>query len=148
MHYYNSLQILLSVFPKYTIGLIFVPSENCDHRSGLQKLWSRRYFTSSSQDIGISFQSAITTPQLTLIGYGTATAQSWVPTSACSFYTQHQRKPLVGFRANYMYIYCTMNNVHKWLSQVYISMAVCTVGVETLANIHVLPRFSLKFIHM
>ena len=47
------------------------------HRNDLQKLWSRRFFTSSSLGIGISFQLAITTPRLDLIGYGTATAQSW-----------------------------------------------------------------------
>ena len=73
----------------------------CDHRNGLQKLWSWRSFTSSSRDIGISFQSAITTPRLNLIGCGTATAQSWVSTAGCCFCTQHQHTPLVGFRGKY-----------------------------------------------
>ena len=46
-----------------------------DHRSGLQKLQSPRYFTWSLRDIGKSFQLAITAPRLNLTGYGTTTAQ-------------------------------------------------------------------------
>ena len=45
-------------------------------RMSLQKLQSRLYFKSSMRDIGKSFQLAITTPRLDLIGYGTTTAQS------------------------------------------------------------------------
>ena len=37
----------------------------------------RRYFTSSVQGIGISFQLAITTPRINLTGYGTAAAQRY-----------------------------------------------------------------------
>ena len=35
------------------------------------------YFRLSARGIGYSFQLAITTPRINLIGYGTATAQSW-----------------------------------------------------------------------
>ena len=35
------------------------------------------YFRSPVRGIGSSFQLAITTPRINLIGYGTATAQSW-----------------------------------------------------------------------
>ena len=35
------------------------------------------YFRLSAQGIGYSFQLAITTPRINLIGYDTATAQSW-----------------------------------------------------------------------
>ena len=38
---------------------------------------SRPYFRSTPRGIGYSFQLAITAPRLNLIGYGTATAQSW-----------------------------------------------------------------------
>lgn len=38
---------------------------------------SRRYFTSSWRGIGKSFQLAIVTPRQDLIGYDTASAQSW-----------------------------------------------------------------------
>ncbi len=43
---------------------MFLYFELCNHRGGLQKLYGRRYFTSSTRDIGISFQLAITTPRL------------------------------------------------------------------------------------
>ena len=70
----TSAQIITTMV--YVVMFLFL-TYGCGHRNGLQKLWSRRYFTSSSRDIGISFQLAITTPRLNLIGYGTATAQSW-----------------------------------------------------------------------
>ena len=50
--------------------------KNVGLRRGFQKLQSRRFFTSSLRGIGESFQLAITTPRLGLIGCGTATAQS------------------------------------------------------------------------
>ena len=37
----------------------------------------RPCFRASARGIGYSFQLAITTPRKLLIGYGTATAQSW-----------------------------------------------------------------------
>ena len=64
---------------------IFV--QHNDHRSGLQKLQSPRYFTWSLRDIGKSFQLAITAPRLDLTGYGTTTAQGCPTTPLLDFYT-------------------------------------------------------------
>ena len=47
----------------------------CSRRSS-QKLHIGPYFRSLVRGIGYSFQLAITTPRINLIGYGTATAQS------------------------------------------------------------------------
>ena len=48
----------------------------CSRRSS-QKLHIGPYCRSSVRGIGYSFQLAITTPRINLIGYGTATAQSY-----------------------------------------------------------------------
>jgi len=45
-------------------------------RKGVQKLRSLPFFRETARGIGYSFQLAITTPRINLIGYGTATAQS------------------------------------------------------------------------
>ena len=58
-----------------------------DHRSGLQKLQSPRYFTWSLRDIGKSFQLAITAPRLDLTGYGTTTAQGYHKNPLLDFYS-------------------------------------------------------------
>ena len=46
------------------------------------------YFRLTARGIGYSFQLAITTPRINLIGYGTATAQSWKAYTLLSFYIQ------------------------------------------------------------
>ena len=97
------------------LPFLFWFSHFYDHRSDLQKLWSRRYFTSSSRDIGISFQLAITTPRLNLIGYGTATAQSWSEGSGRRLYTQQQYGTLVGF---------VVSLVTKWNSRSWIVLTI------------------------
>jgi len=43
---------------------------------GVQKLRSLPFFRETARGIGYSFQLAITTPPINVIGYGTATAQS------------------------------------------------------------------------
>ena len=50
--------------------------KSCSRRSS-QKLHVGPYFRSLVRGIGYSFQLAITTPRINLIGYGTATAQSY-----------------------------------------------------------------------
>jgi len=45
-------------------------------RKGEKKLRSLPFFRETTRGIGYSFQLAITTPQINLIGYGTAIAQS------------------------------------------------------------------------
>ena len=79
--------------------------EKIGHCSSLQKLWSRWSFTSSSLDIGISFQLAITTPRLDLIGYGTATAQSWPCTSQPGL-----------IKTNMAHSTCGLHNGMRWFA--------------------------------
>jgi len=76
----------------------------------------RPYFRASARGIGYSFQLAITTPRINLIGYGTATAQSWhcekcrwfcltiTNLSQCtkSLYTSHKRTSGVNNRWSHM----------------------------------------------
>ena len=56
-------------------------------RKGVQKLRSLPFFRETARGIGYSFQLAITTPRINLIGYGTATAQSWQQIQLTDSYT-------------------------------------------------------------
>jgi len=94
----------------------------------------RPYFRASALGIGYSFQPAITTPRINLIGFGTATAQSL-------FYKKCKWFCLT--MTNYSQCTETLNTSHVRTSRVKIVDCTCVKRLRT--TIHLMHNYSESF---
>jgi len=115
-------------FQTYTrvSGVFRMSFINCD---------CRPYFRASARGIGYSFQLAITTPRINLIGYGTATAQSW-RYKKCKWFCLTLR--------NYNQCTKTLNTSHIRISGVKTVDFTCVKRLCT--TIHLMHNYSESYI--